>query len=74
MSFPSHVATFIDESGDLGFTEKSSQYFVVSYVIPHQWYRVNVALKRLRKKLKDYKGFSGEEFKFSHDSSMKVAT
>jgi hypothetical protein len=40
------VEIFIDESGDLGFSSKSSQNFVVAYIIPE---RPNVLRKKLNK-------------------------
>lgn len=40
------VEIFIDESGDLGFSSKSSRNFVVAYIIPE---RPNVLRKKLNK-------------------------
>lgn len=65
-----NVYAFMDESGDLGFNDKSSKFFVVSYVlfrneIPHfARHKVTTLLKRLnlRNKIKI------SEFKFSNDS------
>lgn len=68
MAFPEHVAVYIDESGDLGFGKKASKTFIVAYVIPHQEWALRKALKRLMKRLRGRRKFSGEELKFSRDS------
>ncbi len=61
------VEIFIDESGDLGFSSKSSQNFVVAYIIPE---RPNVLRKKLNKARKTLfkKSYNKPEFKFSRDS------
>lgn len=68
VSFPKHIAVYIDESGDLGFSEKASKVFIIAYVIPYQEWALRIALKRLIKKLRGKKKFSGGELKFSRDS------
>lgn len=70
MAFPEHVSVYIDESGDLGFSEKASKMFIVAYIIPHQEWALRTALRRLMKRLRGRKKFSGEELKFSRDSDF----
>jgi len=60
---------FVDESGDLGFSNsRSSRTFVVAYVIISNPERTRVDFKRLRKKIKQKHRLNVEEFKFSRDS------
>ncbi len=61
---------FIDESGDIGFSEKSTRYYIVACLETRQPDELSAALKRARKKLgKKLKNIP--EFKFSQ-SSHKV--
>lgn len=51
---PSGANIYIDESGDLGFTERSSPYFVIVAVIaegPEKAQQVKTCMSRVRKKL-----------------------
>ena len=62
---------FIDESGDLGFTEKSSEFFVVAALIVHDHLPIHRCFKKIRqnklkKKFKDI-----PEFKF-HNSAKEI--
>jgi len=66
------VKIFIDESGDLGFTEKSSKFFVVAALIVHDHLPIHRCFKKIRqnklkKKFKDLPEFkfnnSGKEIK-----------
>lgn len=63
---------YIDESGDLGFSERSSKFFVVAYMIAESPFEMDTKLKRLLKKLhqrKDYARKSNElKFTNSKDS------
>jgi len=68
VSFPEYVAVYVDESGDLGFSEKASKVFIIAYVIPYQEWALRTALKRLVKRLRRKRKFSGAELKFSRDS------
>jgi len=43
---------FLDESGDLGFTKKSSKYFVLTGLIIEEPRRIQKCIKRLRKSLR----------------------
>lgn len=65
----SYVVVYIDESGDLGFSKRASKVFIIAYVIPNQDWALRTALRRLAKRLRGRRVFSGEEFKFSRDSN-----
>lgn len=66
------VYIFVDESGDLGFTEESSKSFVVSYVIIYDAsihffrHKVTKLLKRINLKQRERSKIS--EFKFSNNT------
>lgn len=40
---------FIDEAGDLGFSDGSSRFFIVSYLVPDNPWNIRHSLKRLHK-------------------------
>lgn len=61
---------YVDESGDLGFTEKSSRYYVIATAEVHNPLIADRIIKRVRKKLKK-KEKNIPEFKFS-GSSEKI--
>lgn len=58
---------FVDESGDLGFSKKSTKYFVVAYIECETPARLQIELKRLLKRLhqKGKYSESRNELKFS---------
>lgn len=56
---------FVDESGDLGFSSKSSNYFVAAYVMPRKSISIKSSLSRLLRKMHKNKRYSGSELKFS---------
>jgi len=61
---------FIDESGDIGFSNKSTRYYIVACLETKRPDELSAAFKRARKKLG--KGLKNiPEFKFSR-SSFKV--
>lgn len=60
------LCAFVDESGDLGFSEKSTKYFVVAYVLTLQYGIVRTRINRLKKRFNRDRRFAGE-FKFSND-------
>jgi len=65
------VYVFVDESGDLGFSGKSSPIFVLGYAIMLESNSTVIETKtrRLRKNMIRSGKLAGmEEFKFSHDS------
>jgi hypothetical protein len=57
----------VDESGDLGFKEKSTKFFVVAYVISNSTSTLEKLMKRLLKKFHTRKKYhySRNELKFS---------
>lgn len=59
---------YIDESGDLGFSLKSSRYFVVAYLILDYPFEVAKVMKRLLKKLHERKEYARRcnELKYSN--------
>jgi hypothetical protein len=63
-----HVYIFVDESGDIGFSEKSlkrSPIFVIAFLVPTNIFRLTIDLKRfLRNKLR----VGVSELKFHNDS------
>lgn len=59
---------FIDESGDLGFKENASNFFVAAYVIPEQPWTVRHHLRRLLRRLHKRRRYSGSELKFSNSN------
>ena len=58
---------YVDESGDLGFSEKSTKFFVVAYVISDSTVKLETYMKRVLKKLHTKKKYhySRNELKFS---------
>lgn len=68
MVFPEHITVYVDESGDLGFSEKATKTFIVAYILPHNEWSLRKTLKRIMKKLRGRRKFDGIEFKFSRDS------
>jgi hypothetical protein len=61
---------YVDESGDLGFTPKSTQFFVVAYLILEYPFEVEKKMKRLLKKLHKNKKYARgyNELKFAQSS------
>jgi hypothetical protein len=62
---------YVDESGDLGFSEKSTKFFVVAYVVCNSSTTLETNVKRVLKKLhnKGQYHFSRNELKFSRMSA-----
>lgn len=62
---------YVDESGDLGFSEKSTKFFVVAYVVCNSSTTLETNMKRVLKKLhtKGQYHFSRNELKFSRMSA-----
>ena len=58
---------FVDESGDLGFSEAATKYFIVAYVECEEPIRLRIELRRLLKRLhqKERYSKSRNELKFS---------
>jgi hypothetical protein len=58
---------FVDESGELGFSEKSTKFFIVAHVVPNPMNALEISMKRVLKRIHQKKGyhFSRNELKFS---------
>lgn len=59
---------FIDECGDLGFSLKATRYFVVSFLMIDNEWRINVDFRRLLRGLRKRSRYKHDEFKFSKAS------
>jgi hypothetical protein len=62
------IDVFVDESGDLGFSRKSTNYFVIGFIVVSHKERIKTDVKRLLKKLNVRNHKKIYEFKFSNDS------
>lgn len=68
-----HISVYVDESGDLGFNEKATNFFTIGYVFTKNRYPsveneiIRHALKRINKKIKNPKNKIAE-FKFSNNT------
>ncbi|MGI0062658.1 MAG: DUF3800 domain-containing protein [Nitrosotalea sp.] len=70
---PLDVHVFVDESGDLGFSDKSSPFFTIGYAIMLNSNSIFIENKtrRLRRDMnRSKKIFGMQEFKFSNDSDI----
>ena len=63
------IDVFVDESGDLGFSQKSTNYFVIAYIVVSRSERIKIDVRRLLKKLNVRSHKKIREFKFSNDSN-----
>ncbi len=54
---------FVDETGDLGFSKKSTRYFVVGCIYTPSAARLRKEMQRIREKLRR-KGYAEDEIKF----------
>ena len=66
------IDIFVDESGDLGFTDKASKHFIIGYVVASNPRRVNADVKRLLRSLNQRHHRKINEFKFSNDTDEFV--
>ncbi len=62
------MEVFIDESGDLGFSSKSTKFFVVAYVVPKESWIIRTQIGRILKRLHRRRKYTGYELKFSNSS------
>ncbi|HEX7032641.1 MAG TPA: hypothetical protein VF172_06545 [Nitrososphaera sp.] len=69
-NIPKIIDIFVDEPGDLGFTDNASKYFIIGYVVGNCPFRVRVEVRRLLKKLNVRNHCKISEFKFSNDSDI----
>jgi hypothetical protein len=56
---------FIDECGDLGFSSKATKFFVISFLLLDNEWRIKVDFQRLLRKLRKSGKYKHDEFKFS---------
>jgi len=61
-----HVKIYIDESGDLGFTERSSPYFVIAALIVHDPLDIRRCFAKVRRNKLKKKYKELPEFKFNN--------
>jgi hypothetical protein len=61
---------YVDESGDLGFSDQSTKFFVVAYLMCNSSSHIRVSMKRLLKRLHERRKYhrSHSELKFSRMS------
>ncbi|MEM3804393.1 MAG: DUF3800 domain-containing protein [Conexivisphaerales archaeon] len=64
------IHIFVDEAGDLGFSDKSTKTFVIAYIMPMQPERIRTQLKRLMRRLNTSLKLELREFKHSRDSEQ----
>lgn len=70
-----HVSVYVDESGDLGFSSKSTEFFSIGYVFTYNRFPtaenkvIKHTLNKINKKRKNKKR-KLREFKFSNDSTI----
>ena len=60
---------YIDESGDLGFTQQSSEYFVMAALIPHDTLPIQRCFKKIRQQKMKKKMKQVPEFKYNNTPS-----
>lgn len=67
---------YVDESGDLGFSLKSSRFFIVAYLIVDYPFEITKLMKRLLKKLherKEYaRGYNELKYSNSKDAVRRI--
>ena len=61
---------FVDESGDLGFSEKSTKHFVVAYLVTSNAHPIRTKISRLKKSMNNKHKGSVSEFKFGRDGEL----
>jgi hypothetical protein len=66
------VHIYVDESGDLGFSERSSNYFILCYIITDHHERIKIEVKRLLKCINRHSKSKIIEFKFSRDKDLNI--
>jgi len=61
---------FLDESGDLGFSEKSQQYFVIAILITKDKKPIENCIKRIRQRKLPKKYKKIPELKFTNSDNV----
>ena len=59
---------FVDEAGDLGFSSRSSKFFVVAFLVTDDPFSLSKKLRRLLKRLRARNRYKRDELKFSYAS------
>ncbi len=70
-----NMQVYIDESGDLGFSSKATNYFVIGYILVDNEWSFNTRFKRFHRKLGEKKEYKHYEIKFSkadHNCRIKI--
>jgi hypothetical protein len=62
------VNLYIDEGGDLGFSEKATHYFVVAFLFTQNEWHLVTDFKRLLKTLRQKRKYKHDELKFAKAS------
>jgi len=65
---------YIDESGDLGFSAKSTKFFVVAFTLVDTPEGARPSIKKLLRKLHKNKLYTGSKLKFSNSSYLTRIT
>lgn len=62
-----NLYAFVDESGDLGFSERSTHFFTVAYLVTEQPFRLTRTMKHLLKRLHEKREYARghNELKYS---------
>ena len=63
------IHVYIDESGDLGFSQKSTRYFISSFVFVREKAGINAQIRKLLKTLHRQGRYTGSELKFTNSNS-----
>ena len=61
---------FIDESGDLGFGNKATNYFITSFVLIRDKAGISAKIRKLLKRLHRMRRYSGGELRFSNSNEQ----
>lgn len=66
-----HLYTYVDESGDLGFSAKASKFFVVAYLTLENPFKLAKTMKRMLKRLHEKREYARgyNELKYSYSKS-----
>lgn len=65
-----HVSVYVDESGDMGFTDKASEFFTIGYAFTVNRFpqKENKTIKRVLKNINASRKKKIPEFKFSSNT------
>lgn len=65
---------YIDECGDLGFSDKATQFFIIAFLMTYNEWEQIIKFRRLLKRLRQRKKYKHDELKFSkaNDDVRKI--